>query len=65
MLDRVSEAIFPIATRHDIRTPPHLRAGIAYGNAKTSPLKHCDVIIAVVDDRDLVQRNSQKLRHLR
>jgi len=64
-LDRVSEAIFPIATRHDIRTPPHLRAGFAHENAKTTPLEHCDIIVTVADDRDLVQRNSQKLRRLR
>ena len=49
-LDRVSEAIFPVAARHDIH-PPHLRAGIAHGNAKTTPLEHCDIIVTAVDDR--------------
>ena len=64
-LDRVGEAFFAIAVRHEIRGLLHLRTGIAHGNAETTPLEHRDIVAAVADDGDLRQRNGQQLRDLR
>ena len=60
-LDRVSEIIFAIAVRHEIRSPPHLRTGIAHCNAKTTLLEYRDIIAAIADDGDLRKRNSQSV----
>ena len=64
-LDRVGEAFFAIAVGHEIRGAPHLRTGIAHGNAETAPLEHRDIVAAVADDGDLRQRNGQQLRDFR
>ena len=64
-LDRVGEAFFAIAVRHEIRGLLHLRTGIAHGNAETAPLEHRDIVAAIADDGDLRQRNGQQLRDLR
>ena len=61
----LSEAIFVIAVRYEIRCPLHLRAGIAHGDAETTPLEHRDVVTAVADNGDLRQGNTQQLRDLR
>ena len=64
-LDRVGEAFFAIAVRHEIRSLLHLRTGIAHGDAETAPLEHRDIVAAVADDGDFRQRNRQQLRDLR
>jgi hypothetical protein len=64
-VDRVGEAVLAIAVRHEIRSPLHLRTGIAHRNAKTTPLEHRNIIAAIADDGDLRQRNSQQPREFR
>ena len=61
----LSEAIFAIAVRHEIRCPLHLRTGIAHGDAETAPLEHRDIVAAVANGGDFRQRNTQQLRDLR
>ena len=62
---RVGEAFFAIAVRDEIRGLPHLRIGIAHGDAQTAALEHRDIVAAIADNGDLRQRNGHQLRDLR
>src|SRR5207253_788440 len=64
-LDRVSEAVLPVATRHEICRAPHLGVCIAHRNAQSTPLEHGDIVGAVTDDGDLLRWNRQEPRELR